>query len=85
MAINSQKDLDKQEFQIALGKRIRQLRESKGISQVVLSHLIEIERSNMSRIESGNTNPTSFLLYRIAQKLEVEPSELLNFNGLKEE
>lgn len=85
MAINSQKGLDKQEFQIALGKRIRQLRESKGISQVVLSHLIEIERSNMSRIESGNTNPTSFLLYKIAQKLGVEPSELLNFNGLKEE
>ena len=85
MAINSYKGLDKQEFQIALGKRIRQLRESKGISQVALSHLIEIERSNMSRIESGNTNPTSFLLYKIAQKLGVEPSELLNFKALKEE
>mgnify|MGYP002348024450 CR=1 FL=1 len=77
--------MNKQEFQIVLGKRIRQLRESKGISQVALSHLIEIERSNMSRIESGNTNPTSFLLYTIAQKLGIEPSDLLNFEALREE
>ena len=77
--------MNKREFQITLGKRIKQLRESKGVSQVELSHLIEIERSNMSRIESGNTNPSSYLLYNISQKLQVEASELLNFEPLRQE
>lgn len=76
--------MNKKDFQIALGKRIRQLREEKKISQTELGNLCEIERSNMNRIESGNTNPSSYLLYQIAQKLGVEPNELLNFRTLDE-
>ena len=72
---NSQK-LNKKEFQIALGQRIKELREKKNISQTELGNLCDIERTNMNRIEAGKTNPTSFTLYRIAQKLEVELSEL---------
>lgn len=33
----------------------------------------------MNRIEAGNTNPSSFLVYTIAQKLEIELPELYNF------
>lgn len=73
--------MNKKDFQKALGNRIRQLREEKNISQTELGNLCEIERSNMSRIESGNTNPSSYLLYQIAQKLEVEPFELLVFKS----
>lgn len=75
--------MTKKEFQIALGKRIKQLREEKNISQTELGNLCEIERSNMNRIEAGNTNPSSYLLYLLAEKLEVEASELLNFKSLK--
>ena len=57
--------LDKKNFQIALGKKIRQLREEKNISQTELGNLCDIERSNMNRIEVGNTNPSSYLLYVI--------------------
>ncbi|AEW87098.1 helix-turn-helix domain-containing protein [Flavobacterium columnare ATCC 49512] len=71
--------LNKKEFQIALGKRIKELREIKKITQTELGYRCEIERSNMNRIESGNTNPSGYLLYKIAQKLEVELSELLQF------
>lgn len=81
MIANSQK-LTKKEFQIELGKRIRQLREEKNISQTELGNLCDIERSNMNRIEAGNTNPSSYLLYLIAEKLGVEASELLNFKSL---
>lgn len=81
---SKQSKLNKKDFQIALGKRIRQLREEKKISQTELGNLCEIERSNMNRIESGNTNPSSYLLYQIAQKLGVEPNELLNFRTLDE-
>lgn len=81
MIANSQK-LTKKEFQIELGKRIRQLREEKNISQTELGNLCDIERSNMNRIEAGNTNPSSYLLYLLAEKLGVEASELLNFKSL---
>lgn len=81
MIVNSQK-LTKKEFQIALGKRIRQLREEKNISQTELGNMCEIERSNMNRIEAGNTNPSSYLLYLLAEKLGVEASELLDFKPL---
>lgn len=75
------KKLDKKSFQILLGKRIRQLREEKNFSQTELGNLCDIERSNMNRIEAGNTNPSSYLLYQIAEKLGVEASELLNFKS----
>ena len=81
MIANSQK-LTKKEFQIALGKRIKQLREEKNISQTALGNMCDIERSNMNRIEAGNTNPSSYLLYLLAEKLGVEASELLNFKPL---
>ncbi len=75
--------MNKKEFQIALGKRIRQLREEKNISQTELGNMCDIERSNMNRIEVGNTNPSSYLLYQIAEKLNIEASELLNFKATK--
>lgn len=81
MIANSQK-LTKKEFQIALGKRIRQLREEKNISQTELGNMCDIERSNMNRIEAGNTNTSSYFLYVIAEKLGIEASELLNFKPL---
>jgi transcriptional regulator with XRE-family HTH domain len=71
--------LNKKEFQIALGNKIRQLREQKNISQTELANLCDIERTNMNRIEAGNTNPSSFLLYTIASKLQIEAPELLKF------
>ena len=76
--INNQR-LNKKDFQKALGNKIRQIREAKNISQTELGNLCDIERSNMNRIEAGNTNPSSYLLYQIAEKLEIEASELLNF------
>lgn len=73
--------MDKKEFQIEVGKKIRQLREKNNISQVELAALCNFEKSNMSRLEAGNTNPTAYTLYLIAQKLEIEVFEILNFNS----
>lgn len=69
--------MDKKKFQIAIGKRIKQLREEKNISQVELAALCNFEKSNMSRLEAGNTNPTAYTLYIISQKLGIDVSEFL--------
>lgn len=82
MTVIKNQELTKKDFQKALGNKIRQVREAKNISQTELGNLCDIERSNMNRIEAGNTNPSSYLLYMIADKLEIEASELLNFKSL---
>lgn len=69
-------ELNKKDFQVKLGNKIKQLRENKDISQTELGNLCDIERSNMNRIEAGNTNPTAFTLYKIAQNLGVSLSEI---------
>ncbi|MDY3339018.1 helix-turn-helix transcriptional regulator [Riemerella anatipestifer] len=69
--------MDKQELQIKIGKRVRQLRESKNISQVDLASACNFEKSNMSRIEAGKTCPNIFTLYKIAKNLEVPITELI--------
>jgi len=65
-----------------VGKRIQNLRLSKGLSQVDLVGKIQgdIDTTNISRIESGRTNPTIFTLYRISQALEVSLEELVKLD-----
>lgn len=72
--------LEKLELLIIIGKRIQNIRISQGLSQVDLVGKIEgrIDTTNISRIESGRTNPTLFTLYRISEALEVSISELVN-------
>jgi transcriptional regulator with XRE-family HTH domain len=60
-----------------LGERISTLRKQKGMLQVELASLLDIEKSNMSRIEAGNTNPTILLLKKICVVLEVNVENLL--------
>ena len=56
-----------------VGKKVQKIRTLKGLSQVDLVGKMEgnIDTTNISRIESGRTNPTLLTLYRLAQALEV--------------
>lgn len=38
----------------------------------------EIDQTNISRIESGRTNPTIFTLFRIAEALEIPLKDLVS-------
>ena len=68
------------EFLKKLGKRITLLRKRKKISQIELASNCDFEKSNMSRIESGRTNPTALTLLKIAQALEVPLKKLFEFD-----
>ncbi len=67
----------------ALGNRIASIRKGKKITQVELSYRCDIEKTNMRRIEAGNTNPTVLMLRKICSGLDISLAELLNF-GLSE-
>lgn len=75
----------KDNLMITLGKRIQELREAKGLSQVDLAGkmLGKFDTTNISRIESGSTNPTIFTLFRIAEALEVPLHQILIFDDSK--
>lgn len=75
----------KSELLKKIGKRIKAIRVAKGLSQVDLVGKIEgkIDTTNISRIESGRTNPTIFTLHRIAQALEVTLNEITSFDDLE--
>ncbi|MBM0659598.1 helix-turn-helix domain-containing protein [Capnocytophaga genosp. AHN8471] len=68
-----------------VGKKVQKIRTLKGLSQVDLVGKMEgnIDTTNISRIESGRTNPTLLTLYRLAQALEVPISELVSFDDPK--
>lgn len=72
--------MEKEELLKFVGKKIQQIRLSKGLTQVDLVGKIEgeIDTTNISRIEAGRTNPTIFTLYRIANALEVSLSEIVD-------
>jgi transcriptional regulator with XRE-family HTH domain len=64
-------------FLTALGARIREVRKEKGITQTKLAETCEIEKANMSRIESGQTNVTVLTLWKISKALDTPVAELL--------
>ncbi len=60
-----------------LGKRIRKLRLSNKMTLAQLAAHCDFEKSNMARIEKGNTNPTFKTLLKISKALNITVSELV--------
>ena len=56
---------------IKLGTRIKEIRNSKDITQVRLSEMCNIQKSSISKIEAGRSNITMATLNCIAAALEV--------------
>lgn len=72
--------MSKLHFQKLLGNRIKSIREDKNISQQELAAACNFEKSNMSRIEAGNTNPTFYTLVKISKALDISLSELMDIS-----
>lgn len=66
-----------------LGRRIKEIRTRKGLTQEKLAELVGIGERNLSKIECGNNFITAETLSNILLALDVEPSELFNFQHLE--
>jgi transcriptional regulator with XRE-family HTH domain len=62
---------------ILIGKVIRSLRHSRGMSQEVLSGLADLDRTHYSKIERGLRSPTIDTLFKIALALDMPPHEIV--------
>lgn len=72
-----QKNTEKQRFAKHIGKRLRKVRESKGLSQEELSEKAGYYRTYVGHIENGRHSPSVHTMWRLAQVLKVDVSELL--------
>ena len=67
-----------------LGKRIGELRKTKGFTQDALSELVGIDPKHLSRIECGNNRPSLELLYKISSVLKVDLALFFQNNHLQD-
>jgi len=70
--------MNKKEFCIKIGVKIRELRIERNFSIQQFSDLLNIEYNNLIRIEKGRTNPTVSTLYKISQFLGIKLSEIVD-------
>ncbi len=65
-------------FLVAVGKRIREIRHKRGISQEELGFRCKLDRTYISSVERGRRNLGLANLNRIARALNVRPAALLS-------
>ena len=61
----------------AVGRVIRKHRIKKGLSQEALSGFAPIARSHLSMIETGSKQANFETIWRLAEALDMKPSELV--------
>ena len=61
----------------ALGLRLRQLREARGLTQEHLGEKAELDQTYLSGVERGTRNPSLVVLSRVAKALKLTLSELM--------
>lgn len=76
--VPKQKDI---EFLKTFGKRLKQLREEKGISQAQLAFEAEIQISQIIRIERGLINTTIANVKLLSKILDIPLKELFDFEN----
>ena len=71
-------------LQLLFGKRVRELRQAKGLSQEALAFKAGIDRTYMTSIENGKRNVSIQNIEKVINALEVSVQEFFsvdNFNG----
>lgn len=65
------------EYSIKLGENLKKIRIMKGITQTEIAKKLDVNRSFVSNIENGKTNPTLSTITNLAEALGVTVNELL--------
>ena len=60
-----------------LGLNLKKIRLSKGIKQVEIARTLGVDRSFVSNIENGKSNPTLSTIASLAMALGISTNELL--------
>lgn len=66
-----------------LGKRIKELRKQRRLTQEQVAEYVGIETNSLSNIETGRFYPTSENLEKIMTILEVKPKDIFEYEHLQ--
>jgi transcriptional regulator with XRE-family HTH domain len=61
---------------VAFGRRVRELRKERGLSQAALGELSSLHRTAIDKYERGTTDPRLTTIRRLARGLQVPPGAL---------
>ena len=65
-----------------LGKRIKEIRNKRGLTQEQLAERVEINTPNISYIENGKFYPSYETFVGLVHALDIEPCELFAFDSM---
>lgn len=65
------------------GRRIKELRKNRNLSQEKFSEMVDIAQNTLSYIETGDNFCSAETLEKIAKAIDIEPYELFDFGHLK--
>lgn len=71
-------DLDRKEFSILIGNKIREIRTDRGISQEDLALEADIHPDFYGKMERGERCPSIYTIYKLCKSLEMTLSEILD-------
>lgn len=61
----------------AFGRVLREARVATGMSQEKFADAVGMDRTTISLLERGKQSPTIDTLFRLAEKLDLKPSQLI--------
>ena len=68
---------------MGIARRLREVRNAKGLSQAEIGKRVRLARTYISRVENGRITPTPSLLERLAKGLGIDPCQLFVFGHEK--
>lgn len=68
---------------ILVGKRIKEIRESKNIKQNKLAEMINVEPTNLSKLEKGVHLPKEDTINKLTEALDCSVQDLFDFEHMK--
>ena len=63
-----------------IGEQIRNIRKEKGLTQEYLAEKVGIHPTYVGKIESGKSNTSAMMLYKISRALGVTLSDIFEFD-----
>jgi len=71
--------LSKKDFQILFGKQLEEIRTARKLSYRQLAQRCDLDHSDISKIEKGETNIQLSSVLQLAKGLNIYPKELFDF------
>jgi transcriptional regulator with XRE-family HTH domain len=69
--------MDKKSILLSLGKRVKEIRLSKNLTQTELANFIGKDHPSINKLENGKVNPSYIFLLEVAEGLDVDLKDFI--------